>query len=112
MPGWVHHQVAALEQWRLGLFAGRGGFALGELLPPEQRANARDQQALRERLGDIIVGAHRETERFVELVIFGGQEDDWDRAELAHSAEQLHAVHSRHLDVEYACIRRIVGDCL
>src|SRR5881227_2915345 len=36
---------------------------------PDQRADALDQQPLRKRLADVIIGAHAQTEQLVDLVI-------------------------------------------
>jgi hypothetical protein len=80
--------------------------------PAQDRADAGDQQPLREGLGDIIVGAQRQAERFVQFVVLGGEEDDGHGAPLAQAAEQLHPVHARHLDVEHGQIGRVVGQRL
>ena len=89
------------------------GLAALQVLAAQDGADAGDQQPLGEGLGDIIVGAHGEAQRLVQLVVLGSQEDDRhgaDRpAHLAHPAQQLHAVHLRHLDVEDGEVRRIVG---
>ena len=109
VPCRVHDQPATFDGRRFGLAAHRRPFAARQLLAAQDRPDAGDQQPLGKRLGDIIVGAHREPEGLVEFVVLGGQEDDRDGAELAHSAKQLHPVHARHLDVEYAKVGRIVG---
>src|SRR4051794_28409255 len=46
VPRRIHDQPPALEQRRLELGASRFGFALGQLLPPKDRANSSNQQAL------------------------------------------------------------------
>ena len=66
----------------------------------EHRLDPLDQQALRERLLDEVVGAHLQAEQFVDLVVLGGEEDDRQVGLLAQPPQQLHAVHARHLDVE------------
>ena len=71
--------------------------------------DALDDQALGERLGDIVVGAHLEAEQLVDLFVLGGEEDDRHRRLLAHAAQKLHAVHARHLDIEDAEIGRFFG---
>jgi hypothetical protein len=85
--------------------AGRFGAA-------QDRADAGDQQPLAEGLGDIIVGAHRQAQRLVELVVLAGQEDHRDRALLAQPPEQLEPVHLGHLDVEHRQIGRILDQRL
>ena len=67
---------------------------------PQHRLDALHHQALRERLGDVVVGAHLEAEQLVDLLVLGGEEDHRHVGLLAQAAQQLHAVHARHLDVE------------
>ena len=47
---------------------------------PDQRANALDQEALRKRLLDVVVGTHAQTEQLVDLIILRCQENHRDRA--------------------------------
>src|SRR4029079_14747899 len=112
VPCRVHYETAALQPRRLGLAAVRRSLAALEVLAPKDRTHAGNQQPLREGLGDIIVGTHREPQRLVELVVLGGEEDHRHRAEFTQAAKQLHAVHAGHLDVEHAEIRRVVGEGL
>src|SRR5213082_1879241 len=63
MPRRVDSQPAALERRGVRFGGARRRFTALELPPPEDRANACDQQPLRERLRDIIVRAHREAQR-------------------------------------------------
>ena len=44
--------------------------------------------------------------RIVDLLVLGGEEDHRHVGLLAQAAEQLHAVHARHLDVEDRKVRR------
>jgi hypothetical protein len=53
------------------------------------RADAFDQQALRERLLDVIVGAHAQAHQLVDLVVLGGQEDHRHLGLLAQALQQL-----------------------
>jgi hypothetical protein len=69
-------------------------------------ADALEQQALRERLADEIVGAHAQAQHLVDLLVLRGQEDHRELLGLANAVEQLHAVHARHLDVEDAEVGR------
>src|SRR5665213_1668673 len=96
MPSRIERQIAALDD-RLGF---GGLLATRDLAPAQQRADALDQQALRERLLDVVVRAHTQAENLIHLVVLRRQEDHWHRALLAQMAEELHAVHARHLDVE------------
>src|SRR4029077_17591392 len=41
---------------------------------PDQRPDALDQQPLRKRLADVIIGTHAQTEQLVDLVVLRGQE--------------------------------------
>jgi hypothetical protein len=79
----------------------RGGAA-------QHRLHPLDQQALRERLPDEVVGAHLEAEQFVDLLVLGGEEDHRHVGLLAQAAQQLHAVHARHLDVEDGEVGRVL----
>ena len=74
--------------------------------PAQNRLHALDEEALRKRLPDEIVGAHLEAEQFVDLLVLRGQEDHRQIGFLAQAAQQFHAVHARHLDVEDGEIRR------
>ena len=68
-----------------------------------------DEKALGERFADEVVGSHFEAEQFVDLLVLRGEEDHWQLGALAQAAQQLHAVHARHLDVEDGKIGRIFG---
>ncbi len=94
-PG-IEQEIAALDH-RLGI-ARR--LVARQLAAPQEGADALDQQALREGLLDIVVGAHPEAEQLVDLVVLRGQEDDRHCRRLAQLGQELHAVHARHLDVE------------
>ena len=82
-----------------------GGLVLGRGAA-QDRLDPLDQEALGERLPDEIVGAHLEAEQFVDLLVLRGQENDRQIGFLPQAAQQLHAVHARHLDVEDGEIRR------
>jgi hypothetical protein len=100
----VHPQEPAFEHLR-----GVGFLRCGRILdrgPAQHRLDPLDQQPLRERLPDEIVGAHLEAEQFVDLLVLRGEEDDRHVGLLAQPAQRLHAVHARHLDVEDRKIRR------
>src|SRR5437899_664949 len=88
MPRRVEDQLAA-HDYRLPL---RIVALACQLAAPDQRPDALDQQALRKRLSDVVVGAHAQTEQLVDLVVLRGQEDDRDVALPPQLAEQLHAV--------------------
>src|SRR3546814_3459631 len=47
---------------------------LAALIAPQQRPDALDQQALRERLGDVVVGAHAQAQDLVDLVVLRSEE--------------------------------------
>src|SRR5919198_1120268 len=103
MPGRIKYQMAPHDN-RLAL---RIVALTGELTAPDQRPDALDQKPLREGLSDVIIGAHPEPEQLVDFVILGCQKDYRDMALPPKLAEQLHAVHPRHLDVEYGNIDRL-----
>ncbi len=82
------------------------------LQPAQDGAHALDDKALREGLGDVVVGPHLKAEQFVDLLVLGGEEDDRHVGLLAHAAQKLHAVHARHFDIEDSEIGRIFGQGL
>src|ERR1700674_3947800 len=103
---WVHAQIAALKRLRRIDLLRRSTTVLGRGAP-QHRLDALDQEALRERLADEIVGAHFQAEQLVDLLVLGGEEDHRQVGLLAQAAEQLHAVHARHLDVEDGEVGRV-----
>jgi hypothetical protein len=52
------------------------GGSARDLAAAQQGADALDQQALRERLLDVVVGAHAQAQHLVDLVVLRGEEDD------------------------------------
>ncbi len=110
VAGRVDHQPSAPD--RVGQrFAGRLlliGFAPDNVAPAQDRLDPGNKQALAERLGDIVVRAHRQTQRLVQFVILAGKEDQRKVAFFAQTAEQFETVHARHLDVAHRKIWRIV----
>ena len=110
VAGRVHLQPTAHD--RVGRrFVGGFGCA-ADLRAAQDGADARDQQPLREGLGDIIIRAHGQAQRLIQLVRLGGQEDDRHLALFAQAAQQFQPVHLRHLDVEHAKVGRIFGQRL
>ena len=93
----AHHHAAG---------RGAGAFRAAGLVAPQQGADALDQQALGERLGDVVVGAEAQAHQLVHLLVLRGEEDHRHRAALTQLLQQLHAVHPRHLDVEHGEIDR------
>ncbi len=53
-----------------------------------------------------VVGAHAQAEEFVDLLIFRREEDHRHLRLLAQTAQQLHPVHARHLDIEDSKVGR------
>src|SRR6185312_14223937 len=100
----VHAQQAALEY--LGGIDFLDRRAVLRAHAPQHRLHALDEEALRERFADEIVGAHLQAEQFVDLLVLGGEEDDGDVGLLTQPPQRLHAVHARHLDVEDGKVRR------
>ena len=86
---------------------GSAPLVLAHLLAPQQRPDALDQQALAERLLDIVVRAHAEAQHLVHLVVLRRQEDHRHARGLAQARQQFHAVHAWHLDVEDRQIDRL-----
>ena len=100
----VHAQLATIHD--LGFFGHRHFARRNRLLAAQQRADAFDQQALRERLFHIVVGAHAQTQNFVDLIIFRGQKDHRHLGFLAQALQQIHAIHARHLDIQHSHVRK------
>ena len=73
----------------------------------QHRLHPLDQQALAERLVDVVVGAEVEAEDLVDLLVLGGQDDHRQVGGLAQAPQHLHAVHARHLHVEDGQVRRV-----
>ena len=69
----IHAQQAALEHLGVGFLRRRGVLRRGAA---QHRLHALDQEPLRERFADEVVGAHLEAEHFVDLLVLGGEEDD------------------------------------
>jgi hypothetical protein len=70
------------------------------------------QQALAERLGDVVVGAHRQAGFLVLLLVLAGEEDHRQLGRLAQPPQQLHPVHARHLDIEDREVGRVLAQRL
>ena len=100
----IHAQQATFQDLGVRSLGSRG--ILG-LETAQDRLHTLHQQALREGFADEIVGAHLQAEQFVDLLVLGGEEDHRQLGLLAQAAQQLHAVHAGHLDVEDGEIRRI-----
>jgi hypothetical protein len=73
---------------------------LDRALTAEDGADARDQFARFERLGEVIVGAEVEREQAVRLRSARRNEDDADIGFVAELAADLHAIDLGHHDIE------------
>ena len=71
-----------------------------ELAAAQLGADAAEQLAHREGLGDVVVGADLEPDDLVDLGVLGGQDDDRHGAARAHVAADVEAARPRHHDVE------------
>src|SRR5579862_2044962 len=108
VAGRIEGQAAALD--RLDpVGGGLGGFGLGVLGPgaTQHRLHPLQQQALAERLVDVVVGAEVEAQDLVDLLVLRGQHDHRQGGGLAQAAQHLHAVHPRHLHVEDGEVGRV-----
>src|SRR6516162_230926 len=108
MPRRIEDQPAAHDH-RLALWIVT---LAGEFTAPNERADALDQKPLRKGLLDVVVGTHAQAQELVDLVVLRGQKDHWDVTLPPQLAEQLHAVHARHLDVEHSNINRLRAEAL
>ena len=84
---------------RTGLDGGRCG-RLGVAPPAQHGADAGDQLARGERLGDVVVGADLEPDHLVDLAVLGGQHDDRHLRLGPHRAADLGAGQAGQHQVE------------
>ena len=107
MTGCIEHQFAAAEhrllEVRIILV-----LAKTQLHTPQQRPYALDQQAHRERFGNVVVGAHLEANQLINLVVLGGEEDHRHTRLATQPGEHLQTVHARHLNIKHRQVRRLV----
>ena len=66
-----------------------------------------EQQTLRKRLADVVVGTRIEAHQLVDLLVLGGEKNHRQIAALPQSPQQFQPVHARHLDVENGEVRRV-----
>ena len=93
----THHQLAAV-----GLHA--------MVLPPAtpgDGANAREEFAGRERLGQVIVGAHFEADDAVGFLAARGEHEDRHVGTVPDALEHLEAIHLRQHDIEDHRLKRL-----
>ena len=82
------------------------------LRSPQRRSDAAAELTDRERLGDVVVGAHLEAEHLVDLVVLGGEHDDRHLAAAAHAPADLDPVQLRQHDVEDDEIEPLLGEAV
>jgi hypothetical protein len=68
--------------------------------------------AHRERLGDVVVGAHLELEHLVDLVVLRGQHDDRHLASAPQPPADLDPVELREHDVEHHKVEALRGEAV
>ena len=78
----------------------------------QRRADAREQLHRAERLGQVIVCAHIERGRLVDLRAAGRDDDDRHPAPGTHGADDLAAVHIRQAEIQQQHIRAVRSDHL
>src|SRR3984885_12115245 len=93
----VHTQLPTLQYFVVGFL--RGGAVPGRSAA-QYGLDTLDQQTLRKRLMDELVGAHFQAEQFVDLLILRGEKDHWQVGVLTQPAQRLHSVHAGHLNIE------------
>src|SRR3984893_13284428 len=84
----------------------------GQFAAPDQGPDALDQQPLRKRLADVIIGPPAQAKPFVGLVLLARQGNHRDMAVAPELTQQLHPIHPRHLDVEHGKVHRLRGHAL
>ena len=78
----------------------------------QRRADAREQLHRAEGLGQVVIRAHVERRRLVDLRAAGRDDDDRHPAPGAHGADDLAAVHIRQTEIQQQHIRAVRGDHL
>ena len=73
-------------------------------------ADAREQLARAEGLGEIVVGAELEAHHAVGLLDAAGEHDDRDRRLVAQAARERHAVLGLEPEVEHDKVHDLLGD--
>src|SRR5260221_1825407 len=102
VPSWVHDEATSLKSRRFRLEEARRCFAALQFLPPQDGADPGDQQTLRKWFRNIVVGAHGEAQRLVELMVLGGEKEHGDGARFSEPPPERPSVPARHLVVEHA----------
>ncbi len=82
------------------------------LIAAQHCADAGEELARAEGLGDVVVGAELESHHPVGFVLLAGDDDDRGRALLPELARQLHAVLSRKTQVEHDQVDGVLGQRL
>ena len=77
--------------------------------PPQHRSNTRYQLTAAEWLGQIIVGAHFQTDHAVDLIAFSRQHDDRNTGLRAQGAAERQPVFPGHHEIEQDEIDAAVG---
>ena len=96
-----------------GVGADREGRVVGQLELAQLRAQARQQHAEPEGLGDVVVGAAVETEDGVGVGIVRGQHDDRGLDALAaHQPAEVAAVGVRQADIQQDDLEMVILDDL
>ena len=78
----------------------------------QRRADAREQLHRAEGLGQVVVGAHVECGRLVDLRTAGRDDDDRHPAPGADGADDLAAVHIRQAEIQQQQVRAVRSDHL
>src|SRR6267378_4307960 len=82
------------------------------LMAAQHCADAGEELARAEGLGDVVVGAELESHHPVGFVLLAGDDDDRGRALLPELARKLHAVLSRKAQVEHDQVDGVLGQRL
>src|SRR6476661_2768966 len=109
----AHGDDAALE---VDLETTRGdrlltaGPAADHLGAAERGPDAAAELTDRERLGDVVVGAHLQAEHLVDLIVLRREHDDRHLAPAPHPAADLDAVELRQHDVQNDQVESLLGE--
>mmetsp|Transcript_20415 Transcript_20415/g.37924 ORF Transcript_20415/g.37924 Transcript_20415/m.37924 type:complete len:208 (+) Transcript_20415:200-823(+) len=100
----IHPQLPALHH--LGFWRSADLIRGDRLLPTQERADAFHQKTLGKRFLDVVVRPHTQAQNLVDLIIFRGEEDHRHLGFLAQALQQIHAIHTRHLNIQHRHIRQ------
>ena len=105
-PG-VEVQLPAVEA--IGANALGASLAHFGAAPAQHRADARQELARAERLGEVVIGAELEAHDAVGFLVAPGEHDDRDLRFVAQSPRERHAVLAAQLEIQHDQVDDLLG---